>query len=161
MVKRRFWPNYYFFWRRQAAPLDNGDPSLPEVVTFGDGRSIRQFLAQYRDDRGSMSHLRALLGEVRQWMDVSRLTVDEVLEGVANLILIRELGVAIAPREFTIGIDKIDKPPDPPPASPGAPITSGKAEEPESPTLPPGCNPAVQAAALVAAAASGVPFCPH
>src|ERR1700735_727235 len=159
MIKRRFWPNYYFFWRRQAAPLDDGDPSLPEVVVFGDGRSIRQFLSQYKDDLFAMGNLRSLLGETRHWIDVSRLTSGQVLSEIAHLILIGELGVAIAPRPFSIGVGKVDKPPAPPPDPGGYPVSSPPVEEPESPTLPSDLHAATQAAALSAAAASGTPFC--
>jgi hypothetical protein len=161
MIKRRFWPNYYFFWRCQLAPLDDGDPSLPEIVKFGDGRSIRQFLSQYQDDVYAMGNLRALLGERRQWSDVSRLTGDLLLAEIAHLILIGELGVAIAPRSFSIGVGKMDKPPDPLPATAGAPVASTRSEEPESATLPPDLNAIALAAALSAAAASGAPFCPN
>jgi hypothetical protein len=161
MIKRRFWPNYYFFWRCQLAPLDAGDPSLPEIVTFGDGRSIRQFLSQYRDDLFAVASLRGLLGETRQSIDVSRLTSDQLLAEIANLILTGKLGVAIAPRDFSIGVDEVDKSGDPPPPQAGAPISSTRSEEPESATLPPDLNAVGQAAALSAAAASGAPFCPH
>jgi hypothetical protein len=159
MIKRRFWPNYYFFWRRQLAPLDDGDPLLPEIVTFGDGRSIQQFLSQYKDDLYGMGNLRGLLGETRHWIDVSRLTGDQLLAEIAHLILIGELGIAIAPREFSIGIGKVDKPPGPPPAPVGTPVSSTQSEEPESATLPPDLNAVAQAAALSAAAANGTPFC--
>jgi len=161
MIKRRFWPNYYFFWRRQLAPLDEGDSSLPEIVTFGDGRSIRQFLSQYKDDLFAMAGLRGLLGETRQSIEVSRFTTDQLLAEIANLILTGKLGVAIAPRDFSIGVDETDKSPDPPPTPAGAPVSSTRSEEPESATLPPDLNAVVQAAALSAAAASGAPFCPH
>jgi hypothetical protein len=161
MIKRRFYPNYYFFWRRQLAPLDEGDPSLPEVVAFGDGRSIQQFLSQYKDDLYAIANLRGLVGERRQWIDVSRLTGDRLLAEIAHLILIGELGVAIAPRYFSIGVSEIDKSPDPLPPQPGAPVGSTRSEEPEPATLPPDLNAVVQAAALTAAAASGAPFCPH
>jgi hypothetical protein len=161
MIKRRFWPNYYFFWRRQAAPLEDGDPSLPEIVTFGDGRSIRQFLSQYKDDLYAIGNLRGLLGEKRQWIDVSRFTIDQLLAEIAHLILIGELGVAIAPRDFSIGIGKVDKPPGPPPTPSGYPVSATPSEEPESATLPPDLDAVAQAAALSAAAASGAPFCPH
>src|SRR5580658_1337309 len=144
MIKRRFWPNHYFFWRRQLAPLDYGDPSLPEVVAFGDGRSIQQFLSQYKDDLYAMDSLRGLLGETRQWIDVSRLTGDQVLAETAHLILVGRLGVAIAPRPFSIGVDKVDKSGDmsPPPA--GSPVGSTPAEEPEPASLPPDLNAAAQ-----------------
>jgi len=161
MIKRRFWPNYYFFWRRQAAPLDDGDPSLPEVVAFGDGRSIRQFLAQYKDDVYAIGNLRGLLGEKRQWIDVSRFTSDQLLAEIAHLILIGELGVAIAPREFSIGVDEVDKSGPLAPTPAGTPVSATPSEEPEAATLPPDLNGATQAAALSAAAASGAPFCPH
>ena len=161
MIKRRFWPNYYFFWRRQLAPLDAGDPSLPEIVTFGDGRSIRQFLSPYKDDLFAISSLRGLLGETRQSIDVSRLTDDQLLAEIAHLILIDRLGVAIAPRTFSIGVDETDKSPDPLPQQAGAPVSATRSEEPESATLPPDLNAASQAAALSAAAANGAPFCPH
>jgi hypothetical protein len=161
MIKRRFYPNYYFFWRRQLAPLENGDPALPEVVAFGDGRSIRQFLSQYKDDLYAMGNLRGLLGERRRWIDVSRFTGDQLLAEIAHLILIGELGVAIAPRSFSIGVDEVDKTGDSPPPPAGAPVSSTRSEEPESATLPPDLNAVAQAAALSAAAASGAPFCPH
>jgi len=161
MIKRRFWPNYYFFWRRQLAPLEDGDPSLPEVVTFGDGRSIRQFLSQYRDDQFAMGNLRGLLGETRHSIDVSRLTTDQLLAEIAKLILTGELGVAIAPRPFSIGIAKADKTGEMASAPAGTPVSSTRSEEPESATLPPDLNAVAQAAALTAAAASGTPFCPH
>jgi hypothetical protein len=161
MIKRRFWPNYYFFWRRQLAPLDEGDPSLPEIVRFGDGRSIRQFLSQYKDDPFAIGSLRGLLGETRQLIDVSRLTSDQLLAGIAHLILTGKLGVAIAPRDFSIGVNDIDKSPDPLPTQAGTPVSSTPSQEPESATLPPDLNAVAQAAALSAAAASGAPFCPH
>jgi|HubBroStandDraft_1064217.scaffolds.fasta_scaffold314062_2 hypothetical protein len=159
MIKRRFWPNHYFFWRRQLAPLDYGDPSLPEVVAFGDGRSIQQFLSQYKDDLYAMDALRGLLGETRQWVDVSRLTSDQALAEIAHLILAGRLGVAIAPRPFSIGVSEVDKSADLPPAPAGAPVSSTPSEEPEPATLPPDLNAVAQAAALSAAAASGAPFC--
>jgi hypothetical protein len=161
MIKRRFWPNYYFFWRRQLAPLDEGDPSLPEIVRFGDGRSIRQFLSQYKDDLFAIGSLRGLLGETRQSIDISRLTSDQLLAEIAHLILTGKLGVAIAPRSFSIGVNDTDKSGDWAPTPAGAPISSTPSEEPESATLPPDLNAATQAAALSAAAASGAPFCPH
>ena len=162
MIKRRFWPNYFFFWRRQLAPLGAGDdPSLPEVVTFGDGRSIRQFLSQYRDDIYAMDNLRGLLGETRQWIDVSRLTSDQLLAEIAHLILAGKLGVAIAPRDFSIGVDDVDKSGDMATAPAGAPVSSTRSEEPEPATHPPDLNAVTQAAALTQAAASGAPFCPH
>jgi hypothetical protein len=159
MIKRRFWPNYYFFWRRQLAPLDAGDPSLPEVVTFGDGRSIRQFLSQYRDDVHAMDNLRGLLGETRRWIDVSRLTSDQLLTEIAHLILAGKLGVAIAPRDFSIGVDDVDKTGDMTTAPAGAPVSSTPSQEPEPATLPPDLHAATQAAALTQAAANGTPFC--
>jgi len=161
MIKRRFWPNYYFFWRRQLVPLDEGDPSLPEIVKFGDGRSIRQFLSQYKDDLFAIGSLRGMLGETRKSIDVSRLTIDELLGEIAHLILIGKLGVAIAPRSFSIGVNDVDKSADWAPTPTGVPVSSRPSEEPESPTLPSDLNAVAQAAALTAAAASGAPFCPH
>jgi hypothetical protein len=159
MIKRRFWPNYYFFWRRQLAPIEEGDPSLPEIVRFGDGRSIRQFLSQYKDDPFAIGSLRGLLGETRQSIDVSRLTSDQLLAEIANLILTDRLGVAIAPRSFSIGVNDTDKSGDWQPTPAGAPVSSTPSQEPESATLPPDLNAVAQAAALRSAAANGTPFC--
>jgi hypothetical protein len=96
---------------------------------------------------------------MRQWIDVSRLTSDQLLTEIAQLILAGKLGVGIAPRDFSIGVNDVDKSGDMASAPAGAPVSSTRSEEPEPATLPPDLQAAAQAAALTQAAANGTPFC--
>jgi hypothetical protein len=161
MDKSRLCSNYYFFWRRRAIRFTEDKDSAVEINAFSDGKSTQQFLAQYTIDRSAMIGLRGLLSESQRWIDVSRLTADQVVAEVARLILGGELGVALRPRVYTTGSS-------PTPvsgamaAAPAAnPLAASKSQEPDPATFSSSLNALAQAAALSAAAASGAAFCPH
>jgi hypothetical protein len=132
-----------------------------EVTAFSDGKSTQQFLAPFVIDRYAMGGLRGLLSESQRWMDVSRLTADQVVAEVTRLILAGELGVALRPPVYPIGTSSIQQSgaSAPPPAA--TPLSSTKSEEPDPATFSSSLNALAQAAALSAAAASGAAFCPH
>jgi hypothetical protein len=157
----RICANYYFFGRRQSIWFDQDESSATEITRFDDGKSTQQFLAQFQVDRYAMDGLRGLLSESRRWLDVSRLTGDQVLAEVARLILAGEIGVALRPHSFYIGSSATPVTGEMTQLPAAAPVNARKSEEPESPTFSPSLNAVLQAAALALAAASGAAFCPH
>jgi hypothetical protein len=161
MDQSRLCSNYYFFWRRRAIRFTEDKDSAVEVTAFSDGKSTQQFLAPFVIDRYAMGGLRGLLSESQRWMDVSRLTADQVVAEVTRLILAGELGVALRPPVYPIGTSSIQQSgaSAPPPAA--TPLSSTKSEEPDPATFSSSLNALAQAAALSAAAASGAAFCPH
>src|SRR5580700_10479674 len=136
MLAFRSCANYYFFVRRQALKFERDESSATKIARLGDGKSTQRFLAQFQNNRNAMGGLRGLLSESRGWIDVSRLTGDQVLAEVARLILAGEIGVAPRPRSFYIGSNMT-------PVTgvmtqlPAAAAQAAKSEEPDPPTFPP------------------------
>jgi hypothetical protein len=161
MANPRLCANHYFFWRRQQITFQDDETSAAEITNFGDGKSSQQLLAQFKNDFFAISRLRSLLNESRQWIDVSRLTDDQLLAEVARLILSGELGVASVPRQFSIGNSPADRPTSSAPVPAAKPLAAGRSDEPDPATFSSSLNALAQAAALAAAAASGAAFCPH
>ena len=161
MDKRRLCSNHYFFWRRRAIRFTEDKDSAVELVAFSDSKSTQQFLAQFAINRYAMGGLRGLLSESQRWIDVSRLTADQVVAEVTRLILAGELGVALRPPVYTTGTSStpLSGGSAPPPSA--NPLPSTKSEEPDPATFSSSLNALAQAAALSAAAASGAAFCPH
>ena len=121
---------------------------------FSDPERAIQFMAGFKGDPGAMAGLRRLLDE-RDWLyQTSRMNDDAVIKAVAELLGKGELvaGVEWKPR--------LSAPPQPeaaaPAAGPSAP--SSTQEEPDPNTFNDN-DGAAQAAALINAAQSGVPFC--
>lgn len=123
---------------------------------FPDSAHAMQFLAGFKADPVAMAGLRHLLAE-RDWLHTpSRMNDDDVLKAVAALLARGELvaGLEWKPR--------VSAPVEPgaadAPASP-APSREPAAGEPEPNTFGASHDGAAQAAALIAAAETGVPFC--
>jgi hypothetical protein len=144
-LRRAGLSNYYFIWSRQIQP---GNRS--------------QFLYQFKNDPSAMYDMRRIFAESFPGVSLARLTDDQVLAGIAKLTAAGELVIA---REDTEHGGSATQPAagqgEAPPASTAAPSRSSKAPPPESSTLPSNTNAAMQAAALVAAAAMGAGVCPH
>ncbi len=140
--------NYTLFWKRQ-------------VQNYPDPKAGKRLLEQFKGDPSAMRDLRALLDESMQGFTNSRMSDDQVLEGISRLLGSGEL---IMVREWPVhggsaAQPQAAAPGDQPQASP-APATS-KSQPPENPTLPSNTNGAAQAQALQSAAQSGAPFCSH
>jgi hypothetical protein len=159
MDRSRLCSNNYFFWRRRAIRFTDDKDTAVEITAFSDGKSTQQFLARYTIDRHAMIGLRSLLSESQRWIDVSRLTADQVVAEVTRLILAGELGVALRPRVYTIGSSPIPVSGAMAAAPAANPLATSKSQEPDPATFSPSLNALAQAAALSAAAASGVAFC--
>ena len=140
--------NYTLFWKRQ-------------VQNYPDPKAGKRLLEQFKGDPSAMRDLRALLDESLQGFTNSRMTDDQVLEGISRLLAAGELimvrewpahgGAATQPQASSAGDDQKASPP--PAAS--------KSQPPESQTLPSNTDGAAQAAALQNAAQNGAPFCSH
>lgn len=140
--------NYTLFWRRQ-------------VQTYPEPKAGKRLLEQFKDDTSAMRDFRALLDESLQGFTNSRMSDDQVLEGISKLlsagelIMVREWpahgGSATQPQASAAGGDQ--------PAQ--RPVASSKSQAPENPSLPANTNGAAQAAALSSAAENGAPFCSH
>lgn len=162
MFNRRLCSGHYFFGRRQATRAYQQDKAFASQVSrFSDSKSTQHFLSQFRDDYYAMNSLRGLLSESRRWVDVSRLTSDQVLSEVTRMAQGGELGAAVRPRSYSAGTSSNQASSSPAPLPAAAPVASSQPEESDPATFSPGSNGAVQAAALSAAAASGAAFCPH
>jgi hypothetical protein len=123
---------------------------------FPDAARAKQFLAGFKADPVAMAGLRRLLAE-RDWLHTpARMSDDDVLKAVAALLSRGELvaGVEWKPR--------VAAPVQPGAASAAAspaPSREPAADEPEPNTFEASHDGAAQAAALIAAAETGVPFC--
>lgn len=140
--------NYTLFWKRQ-------------VQNYPEPKAGKRLLEQFKGDPSAMRDLRALLDESLQGFTNSRMSDDQVLEGISRLLASGELlivrewplhgGAATTTQASAGGSTQAASPP---------PVSSNS-QAPESPTLPPNTNGSSQAAALTSAAQSGAPFCEH
>jgi hypothetical protein len=140
--------NYHYFWRRQVQPYEE-DTVAP------------RFLDQFRDDPSAMRTLQTLFAESALGRTGERWTDEEIIKGIARLIVSGELMVV---REWASHGGSAQQ--GPPPSQqngdqPSTPPPSARTQQQDPPTFPPNCNSAAQAAALKDAASSGVPFCEH
>jgi len=144
--------------KNRLARLKSGFDS---VTPLGGDKGRLQFLAARKGNIAGMTLLRRLLRESGRRIDVYRLTEDQVVEEIARLIWSGEIELGSGRTWDLGGASKVQAgaPAAPPAAS--QPSSGSRAPEPESATFPPGLNGATQAATLIAAAASGAPFCPH
>jgi hypothetical protein len=117
---------------------------------------LRRKLEQLRLDPVAMLEVRRLVRE-RTGTDLRQLSDEEALAEFARLFAVT--GDAPAPRRTGGGAaaDAASSTAAPPAPSPRPPAS--REREPESPTFPPDHAPSAQAAALTAAALTGVPFC--
>jgi hypothetical protein len=131
-----------FLWR------DNG-------CRFRDASHARQFLSQFKSDPVAMASLRTLVGE-RDWLhSPARLSDDEVIKAVGSLLARGDLvaGFEWKPRIKAPVKEEAEA------AGAASPSREPQAQEPDPNTFGGDHDAAAQAAALSAAAQSGVPFC--
>lgn len=137
--------NFSFVWRRQIQTRDG-----------------LQFLSQFKSDPSAMYDLRRVSAEYFPGNALPMLTDDQVLAFVARLIATGELFFAREePAHGGSATQSADSQQATAPAASAPAPSSSKAPPPESSTLPSNTNAAMQAAALVAAAAMGAGVCPH
>ena len=139
------------------------------VSAAADPFTSRMWLRGFKGDHLRMNTLRALLARETP-CDMSRLSDDQVVDGIAGLLMRGRLHVHAKKSE---PVANMAKPVDQPPASPD-PLAAHIPRQPRTqtfprlvqppmldrPTFPPNVNMLAQAAALVAAVAAGAPFCP-
>jgi hypothetical protein len=124
---------------------------------------IAQLLARWKGDPAALADLRRLLHNGSQHTSgVARLNDDDILAEVGRLVQAGELLlVEMEPLRLTSSSGGAQAPAAAPPeAALPKPQRSARESEPEPATFGSDLNVAAQAAALQAAAAQGVPFCP-
>lgn len=114
------------------------------------------FLGAYRNDAAAISTLRQLMLHGQTGSSAGRLSVDELLQNIARQMVSGQLIVAVPAVRTDVARLNVDPEPAPAPAKPMAKVKDAP-EDP--PTFEPSHDAAAQAAVLVAAAQSGVPFC--
>lgn len=117
----------------------------------------------FKADLSTMTELRALLARLVR-RDISRMSNDDVVKTVAALLANNRLHVHVEVVKAMATESAQPAPPAfQPPALQRAPTRTPSSPRPtavDPPTFPSSANLASQAAALVAAAAAGAPFCP-
>lgn len=131
----------YLFFRR-------GD-----LRTRWDLQSAQQFLKRFQGDERSMALLRRNANISSAGSKVSE---EQVIETLARMLVSGELIVAMPARE-ELGAVLGQQPERATEAAPRGP--TAREQEPEPPTFGPSHNGRLQAATLLAAAQSGMPFC--
>jgi hypothetical protein len=147
-IRRTGLPHVHFLWRHHVQP--HRDP----IFTL-------QFLSRLKNDPIAMHALRNLLLESSRRMAVVRLTDDEVLTVVVQLIGSGELVVGWDWDWLSGGAGGAQQESVPLPAAIVAAPTEPMARiaEPDPPTFPTDHDGARQVGVLVAAASGGEPFC--
>lgn len=140
----------------EIIPFANSVPS-DEYVDMLDRWRLQEFLRLFKADFWIMSRLRVVL---YQSGPVSRYTDDEVIEQIAARLVSRELLFRrhLVIRTGSEGGGRSEGSQHKAAASLGPSSRAAKVEEPEANTFF-NNNGKAQAASLLAAAASGVPFC--
>jgi hypothetical protein len=143
-------------------------PELPRPLVFASHDEALKWLRQLGFlDAGTISELRRYLGRFADASECSRLTDNEVLERVAILLYSRKIVVVARLEVGGSGAGSEKTPPIPIPfplAERTARASSSSYKPPvveDSPTFDPRLIAVSQAAALVAAAQEGMPFCPE
>ncbi len=136
---------YQFFSRR-------------DVHSFKDKNAAAQFLVRFKKDGSAISALRRLLAESGR--STGNLSDDQVLEEVALRMSRGDLIVCYRHTKTPGSTGDEEQAPAPAPstATPQK-STSTKRDEPDQPTFTNDHDVRAQIGTLVAAAASGVPFC--
>lgn len=138
-------------------------------ASYVSGRSVEfpgapglgvQHLSSCGTDAAAISNLRLLLYEAAPQLDILRLTDDDVLEMVEEFLWAGDLRTDLPPepeKRESGGPAPVAAAAAAPP--PPASQASQPADEPEPDTFHPDLDGRLQAAALMSAAAQGVPFC--
>jgi hypothetical protein len=142
----------------EIVPFDRHRTADKYVDSLERGEA-EDFQRQYRSDAMTVAQLREFLTQTEP---AHRMTDDQVIEMIASRLASRQLLLRVTPRRWegdpTGGDENNDKSsaPSPPPA---ASSSAAKTTAPEPSSFGAGHDSEAQAAALVAAAESGVPFC--
>ena len=140
-------------------------PDCREARVSGAHARAREpsWLRGFKADPTTMTELRSVLARMVR-RDISRMSNDDVVNTVAALLADDRLHVHV---EVVKAMATESAPPAPPPFQPPtfqrAPTRTPSSPRPtavDPPTFPSSANLVSQAAALVAAAAAGAPFCP-
>ena len=148
------WPGDWELCRK----LDCRDDK--SVSFAGDLFHARQWLQSSKSDIFKMLAMRDLLLQERIGSDPARMSDDQVINQIAELLISDRLHIHVQPMERTVAPTSI--PIASGPAKPkAAPSPTRKLPTMDDlPTLPPDIDFAAQAATLVAAADSGAAVCP-
>jgi hypothetical protein len=145
-----------------------GERDCPDVETVSrleDRSSARQWLQQLETGAHKTLAMRALLWQESSGWPLSRMSDEEIIDQIAELLVSGRLHVHVQPaRRVSAASSAVSEPVVPFPLSerkprPQAVAYSAPVSDP--PTFPSDLDGAAQASALVAAAASGQPFCPQ
>ncbi len=125
----------------------------------------RLWLGRFKDDASKMGDMRRLLYQERGGPAMFGMPDEKAIDQVVELLARGRLHIHAIPIETrgTSQASSTDNPPAPFPLSgrqPRAAVTSSAAPF-SPPTFSSDMDPSIQAATLVAAAASGKPFCPE
>lgn len=136
------------------------EPMWRYYELFRDRSFALNFLSRFRRDPIAVARLREMLRERSLGANISRLTVDQMFAALANLLATENL-IPTFRLHAAAGSTSEDEKLAPVRASApmsAAPVPASSVEEDEAPTFADN-DGAAQAAALRAAAATGVPFC--
>jgi hypothetical protein len=130
-----------------------------------DHSSARQWLQQFETGVYKELAMRALLWEESSAWPLSRMSDEEIIDRIAELLVSGRLHVHVQPAHPVSGGGSSASEPEAPfPLSERQPRTQAVASSApvsDPPTFPSDLDGGAQAATLVAAAASGKPFCPE
>jgi hypothetical protein len=131
-----------------------------------DRSSARQWLQQFETGVHKALAMRTLLWEEGSGWPLSRMSDEEIMNRIADLLVSGRLHIHVPPaRPVSAGGSAASEPEAPFPLSerqpPRTQAVASSAPVSDPPTFPSDLDGSAQAAALVAAAASGQPFCPE
>ena len=130
-------------------------------VSFaGDQFRARQWLQSSKSDVFKMLAMRDLLLQERIGSDPARLSDDQVINQIAELLISDRLHIHVQPMGRTLGPTSIPIASGPVKPKVAAPPSRKPPTMDDPPTLPSDIDFAAQAATLVAAANSGAAVCP-
>lgn len=130
-------------------------------VSFaGDFFHARQWLQSSKSDLFKMLAMRDLLLQERIGADPARMSDDQVINQIAELLIADRLHIHVQAMERTLGPTSIPIASGPAKPKTAPPPSRKAATMDDPPTLPSDIDFAAQAATLVAAANSGAAVCP-
>jgi hypothetical protein len=135
------------------------------VSRLQDRSSARLWLQQFETGVHKAIAMRTLLWQESSAWPLSRMSDEEIVDRVADLLVSGRIHVHVQPvNPVSAGGSAPSEPEAPFPLSERQPRSQAVASSPpvsDPPTFPADLDGGAQAAALVAAAASGQPFCPE
>lgn len=117
------------------------------------------FLQRFKTDEMAMASLRRLIGGTRYGMGLPISTDDEVLDRVAQRLMLGELHMTRTPLVYRTGAGTGEEPKPKAPRPPPRRATAGPPPLPEEPVFLPGADLAAIAQVQQEAANQGLPFC--